>query len=120
MSKIEVSQRDRSILAHICEYCEDAMDIAKQIESETAFRASKRDQLALGMCILQIGELIKHLSDDFVQNHQAMPWRMMRRMRDLYAHHYEKADITLFWNTVTQDIPALYAYCLQCLEQNNI
>ncbi|MBQ3424754.1 MAG: DUF86 domain-containing protein [Clostridia bacterium] len=36
-----------------------------------------------------------------------IPWRLMRAMRNMYAHDYENAQPSLVWQTLTEDIPTL-------------
>jgi len=69
------------------------------------------------MCILQIGELVNVLSEDFRTTHNTMPWREIKRMRDKAAHHYGQFDVNTLWETVTTDIEPLKEYCLECVRK---
>lgn len=69
MASASEAQRDGNLLQHISRYCEDAMDAAKQAGSEALFMDSRLYQHAVAMCILEIGELAKHLSEGFLQEH---------------------------------------------------
>lgn len=113
MASASEAQRDGDLLQHISRYCEDAMDAAKQAGSEALFMDSRLYQHAVAMCILEIGELAKHLSEGFLQEHAEMPWRAICRMRDMYAHHYHRTDPQQLWATVTMDLPVLKAFCDQ-------
>ena len=35
------------------------------------------------MCIIQIGENVERLSDDFKENHSNIPWRSIKDMRNI-------------------------------------
>ena len=59
------------------------------------------------MCILQIGELVEKLSDDFRSKNSKMPWRDIKAMRNITAHNYGE----ILWGTATSDIPLLKDYC---------
>lgn len=113
MASASEAQRDGDLLQHISRYCEDAMDAAKQAGSEALFMDSRLYQHAVAMCILEIGELAKHLSEGFLQEHAEIPWRAICRMRDMYAHHYHRTDPQQLWATVTMDLPVLKAFCDQ-------
>ena len=113
MASASEAQRDLDLLQHISRYCEDAMDAAKQAGSEALFMDSRLYQHAVAMCILEIGELAKHLSEGFLQEHAEIPWRAICRMRDMYAHHYRRTDPQQLWATVTMDLPVLKAFCDQ-------
>ena len=66
---------------------------------------------AISMCILQIGELVGKLSDEFKAKNNAMPWREIKAMRNITAHNYGEIDIDILWETAIYDIPALKEYC---------
>lgn len=57
-------ERDYDLVEHILRYCSQIetahMDFNR---SEAVFRSSTTYQNAISMCILQIGELVNHLSD---------------------------------------------------------
>ena len=84
-------------------------DSFKSLQSDTLYRN------AVSMCILQIGELSSHLSTDFKMVYNEMPWRDIRGMRNIAAHHYGKFDVKKLWETITSDIPALSEYCEKIL-----
>jgi uncharacterized protein with HEPN domain len=70
---------------------------------------------ACSMCILQIGELASRLSDDFRDKYNSVPWKLIRAMRNIFAHDYENVNISQTWTTITVDIPRLYVYCQEIL-----
>ena len=59
------------------------------------------------MCIIQIGELVCRLSDEFTSECNYIPWHAIRGMRNLHAHDYENVDLEIVWNTLIEDIPHL-------------
>ena len=111
MASASEVQRDTDLLQHIARYCDDAIDAARHAGRETDFVDSRLHQHAVAMCVLEIGELSKHLSDGFLQAHPQIPWRAICRMRDMYAHHYHRTDPHQLWTTATMDLPALKAFC---------
>ena len=67
------------------------------------------------MCVLQIGELTVHLTDDFKVKYSSMPWQDIKRMRNIAAHRYGSFDIDVLWDTIANDIPSLRKYCLEAI-----
>ena len=107
-----VNERDAEILKHIAAYCDDiAGAVARFGDSYEAFSSDKDYRNACVFCILQIGELSNHLSEDFKLSNKAMPWREIYGMRNIAAHHYGSMSIETVWGTVKEDIPALREYC---------
>lgn len=116
MPRAEERERDRNIIRHILRYCEDiAVTHMELSRSQEAFVTSRTYQNAIGMCILQIGELVKHLSTDFVAAYPAIDWRSAARARDTYAHHYGRIDYDIAWETATVIIDELAAFCKEYL-----
>ena len=110
------SERDTDLIRHMLRYCEDAAEATSQAGTEETFLENRVLQHAVAMCVLEIGELAKHLSDEFLQAHTEMPWRAITRMRDLYAHHYHKTDVNQLWKTATEDLHELCDFCKCILE----
>ena len=72
------------------------------------------------MCILQIGELANGLSEEFREETKGeMPWGMIRGMRNWIAHAYAEMDEFIVWETATNDIPRLFAFCNRKIEEDN-
>ncbi|MBO6178126.1 MAG: DUF86 domain-containing protein [Selenomonadaceae bacterium] len=89
-------------------YCKDAETFKERCQNN--FDTYKNDtlfQYACNMCIMQIGEMVNRLSDDFMESHQEIPWHAIRAMRNLYAHEYEKIDLKIVWETLVKQIPKL-------------
>lgn len=68
------------------------------------------------MCILQIGELVGKIDSEFKQEYDAVPWKQIKTMRNIYAHNYSNVDYDMAWNTIEVDIPELRKYCVNILE----
>lgn len=106
------SLRDESAIKHMYEYC---VEIERTL-SEISYDREKYDQSsthrnALALCVLQIGELVGVLTDDFKDNHSEMPWKDIKQMRNVVAHRYGAFDFDILWETVTDDIPVLKEFC---------
>lgn len=108
--------RDRYCIERILCYCEQIAGSLEEIQNDQArFMKSHTYQNAVSMCILQIGELTKQLSPEFRQTYQQIPWSLIARTRDAYAHHYGAADFELVWATAAEDIPGVADFCREYL-----
>ena len=111
--------RDRTCVEHILRYCEQVRGSLAEIQNDQdRFLSSHTYQNAISMCILQIGELVKRLSDDFLQEYTYIPWSLIAKTRDNYAHHYGTVDFEMVWTTAVDDLPAVEAFCRKYLEEN--
>lgn len=118
MPRVDGTERDRRIIQHILDYCDDIETTHTEFDhSKEKFLSTRTYQNAIGMCILQIGELVKHLSPEFVATHTSMDWRSAARARDTYAHHYGRIDFDIACETATVVINELAAFCRNYLDE---
>ena len=62
---------------------------------------------AIGMTVINIGELVKNLTDDFRMTYNNIPWKEISGFRDIAAHKYKTLDMKIVYNTVKVDIVEL-------------
>jgi len=109
--------RDRSIVEHMLAYCKEIEAAHADFGSSyDVFQRKSTYRNAIALCLLQIGELVNHLSDTFKTAHPQMPWKQIRGMRNLVAHEYSTMDVEVIWFTSIEDIPQLRSFCEQLLE----
>jgi len=102
--------RTRNILEHIQEDAQDAMKFASELESADALASNRLYRKAIVMSILNIGELTKHLPEDFKSENSDIPWKQITGMRDIAAHGYGEMDDDIIWDVVKHSIPELAAF----------
>ena len=74
---------------------------------------------AIAMCVLQIGELVNSLSDEFKEEHSKMLWREIVSLRNRAAHAYISIDFEILWDVATSDVPELKAFCEESINEND-
>ncbi len=112
------SERDFVILQHMIAYCDDIARAMRRFGSDyEAFKADKDYRNACAMCILQIGELVGHLSPEFRETHTRMPWNEIKAMRNIVVHAYGSVSVQMTWETIERDIPLLMEYCEDILQR---
>lgn len=110
--------RDKNVLAHIIQYCDDIADTLQRFGNEfSVFQQDKDFKNSISMSTMQIGELTTHLSDEFKRNTAGeIPWNLIKSMRNHYAHGYSFMDSKEIFETATTDIPGLKVKCLLLME----
>lgn len=110
------NERNAEILRRIIKYCNEIFHTQEYFgNSFEVFSANSIYRNAVALCILQIGELSGHLSDDFKEIYSGVPWRNIKGMRNIMAHKYGDITIPTVWETITQDVPELCDYCKSIL-----
>lgn len=111
-------KKERVVLQKIIQYGNEIEHILeKHCFDREDFNENTEFQFAIGMCIIQIGELVTRLDKDFIQKHVGIPWRQIKGMRNIYAHDYDTIDYDMVWETVTKEIPELKKQLLEILKQ---
>lgn len=112
------SPRNVEIMKRIIGYCDEIKNTLERVGYD--FDTMMSDFLyknSLAMDVLQIGELVKNLTEDFKQAHKDMPWSDIAGMRDITAHGYGSFDFSVLWETVNEDIEPLKSYCRKCVKE---
>ena len=113
--------RNIDVLNRVIRYCNEIEEAITQCGSSVkALRDNSMYRNASAMCILQIGELTTHLTDEFKAVYPDVPWQEIKRMRNIAAHHYGSFDMEKLLETMTEDIPSLKDYCQSIVNQYEI
>ena len=73
--------------------------------SREAFLADERTSRAVCMTLINIGELVKNLTDELREEHKEIPWRSIAGLRDVTAHKYQTLRMEDVYSTCVEDIP---------------
>lgn len=80
-----MQRKDRIVLSKIC----NEIDIALEMMGTGSFESfDKNEKRAVCMTVINIGELVKNLSDDFRSSNNHVPWKLIAGFRDIAAHKY--------------------------------
>jgi len=113
---------DYQRILHICDYCERIENtVLRYGRNYDTFITDSDYMDSVSMKIMQIGELVGGLSDEFKESTKSrMQWGSIRGMRNLFAHAYVGMDKEVIWDVATQDIPGLLQFCTDILVQEGI
>ena len=115
-----MNERDETILKKIMKYCDQVRAANEHFHYDRLLFMDEEQGIvyrnAVTMPILQIGELSKNLSKEFVSERRNIPWKSMARMRDVIAHHYSGLDKEATYETATADLPNLREQIIGMLE----
>ena len=108
------NKRDAIIIEKVLKYCDEIIKTHSAFKNDKALFFNKDEGFiyrnSITMPILQIGELVKNFSEEFISEYNAMPWKEIAGMRDIFAHHYGSIDYDMTWNTSIDDISSLKSY----------
>lgn len=98
--------RNRVILQKLCGYCDKLTDYCRDCTYDT-FRQDTKLVEACVFNLSQMGELCRLADGDFAKSHPEVPWAAMYGLRNRIVHDYEGVNLSLVWEIISEDIPAL-------------
>ena len=96
-------------LDHMWQAATDACAFVEGLTPED-FGQDKRTQQAVVMSLIILGEAATKVMDQhsaFAAEHNHIPWRNMRGMRNRIAHGYFDINLDMVWSTVQTALPQL-------------
>jgi uncharacterized protein with HEPN domain len=72
---------------------------------EAAFLNNEEKMRAVCMTLVNIGELVKNMTDEFRSNNQHIPWKDLAGLRDVTAHGYFTLRMSDIWIYVAKELP---------------
>lgn len=116
---MQAEDRDMQILEKIVGYCEDIEHAHGEYHCDYAvFCSNPTYRNAVALCLMQIGELTRKLSQEFKDNHSEIPWRAIRGMRNVVAHEYGTIDVETVWETAENGTKELREFCQRELDES--
>lgn len=113
-----MKNKDFIILKKILVYCNQVEEACEMFgKNYYSFSVNSVFQNACCMCILQIGELCKILSNEAKEEQKHIPWRSWCGIRDVFAHQYSNIDFQSAWDTIIDDLPLLNKAVLTLLAE---
>ena len=113
-----LSTKEKGIMSYIIKHCNRVEKKINNLSFEK-FIYNEDIKEIVSFNVLQIGELAKNLSPDFLKRYPQMPWKDIKGMRDRLAHGYGTIKLEEIWRTATRDIRSLRVYCEQIIKENN-
>lgn len=114
--------RDETRLIIIRRHCRAIEKGLKVIKTYEQFIDEKNElyKNAILYSVLQIGENVYNLSDEFKTNNNKIPWGQIVKTRHIVVHHYYEINDAKIWEVCTKDIPILKKFINNKIKENNI
>ena len=101
-----MQHRDKIVLQKVL----SEIEIGAQLLGDASLENFLQDEMqkrAVSMTVINIGELIKNVSEEMRLSHREVPWKAVAGMRDLAAHKYQTLRMEDVYSTVKTDFPEL-------------
>lgn len=111
--------RDIDRLQHILDQIDTLLELVPTLSFNT-FDTDKVRYYGIVKMTEIIGEAAYKLTDDFVESHPDVPWKVIRGMRHYLVHEYYQVSKEGIWDTLTNDLPELRPFIVKYIEELNI
>lgn len=101
-----MSRRDKIILQKVISEIKIGNNMLGDTQLEE-FLQDEKLKRAISMTVINIGELIKNITDETRNAYPNIPWKAIAGMRDLTAHKYQTLRMEDVFNTAKVDFPDL-------------
>ncbi|MBD5458020.1 MAG: DUF86 domain-containing protein [Lachnospiraceae bacterium] len=98
--------RDKVIIQKVLSEIDIGMDMMGK-ENLDDFLTDEKLKRAISMTILNIGELVKNITEETRKEYSQVPWKAIAGMRDITAHKYQTLRMEDVYYTVQKDFPPL-------------
>ncbi len=103
---MEHKERNEQIRQKILSEIADIESFTQQ-KSINDLKADRMYQKAVVMSLINIGELSKSFTDDYIALMPQIPWKAIRGFRNIASHQYEIIDFDDVQKTINDDLPVL-------------
>ena len=101
-----MQHRDEIIIKKVISEIEIGLEILGDTGLEE-FLSDEKLNRALGMTVINIGELVKNVTEDTRKEYSRIPWKAVAGMRDITAHKYQTLRMEDVYTTVKEDFVVL-------------
>ena len=112
-----MQHRDKVILEKIISEIDIAMNFMAEKEI-SEFLEDEMVKRAIGMTVINIGELVKNVTDEMRTKHKNVPWKQVAGFRDITAHKYQTLRMDDVYMTVKVNFPELRNSLLEILKDD--
>lgn len=101
-----MQHRDKITILKIIEEIDIGVELLGKVSLEQ-FLKNEMLKRAMGMTCINVGELVKVISDDLRHEYKTFPWKAVAGMRDITAHRYQTLRMEDVYLTIHDEYPCL-------------
>lgn len=110
-----MNHRDYIFLAKINSELKVGIDFLNKVSLD-GFLKDEKLKRATCMTAINVGELVKGLTDQTITKYRDIPWKKIAGFRDIAAHKYETLKMGDVYDVVKQDYPNLLTQIAKILD----
>ena len=107
--------RNKIILENMLQEIDYLMDYANSFDYKT-FINSEEKKRTVSMTLINIGETVRHLTKEFREANEDIPFDDVLGLRDVAAHGYKALRFEFLWGLIHDDVPELKTKIMMLLK----
>ena len=100
-----MNSRDVQIVEHINRHYNELLEEMKAAPTLESFSHNLMVNKSVKMDLLQIGECVNHLSEEFISHLDKAEVKGITSVRNIVVHGYVQVDDAIIWNVVQEKLP---------------
>lgn len=101
--------RDHRVWLDDIFYCLDRLNVLCQGLDYEEFLTDLMRQEAILRNLEIIGEAVRHLPQEFKDEHPDVEWTKISGLRNILIHEYFVVDLDIVWDVITNKIPLFHS-----------
>ena len=97
-------------LDHMIRTCEEIFEYMQDVKSFQELEADGKTRRAVVMCLLDLGELFKSLTEDEKNLFPSENWKNMTGFRNRASHGYHSLNFEIVYKLATEKMPPIYKF----------
>ena len=95
---------------HMVQTCEEIFEYMQNVTTYEEFEANGMVKRAVTMCLLDLGELFKSLTNEEKELYPSDSWQNIIGFRNRASHGYRRLNFEIIFRIVTNQVPPLYGF----------
>jgi uncharacterized protein with HEPN domain len=101
-----MDNKNIQLIQKIIVYAQKILNYCHNVNEEDFITDSKLVEACV-FNLIQMGELTRLISDDYMAEHSNIPWHQLRGLRNRIVHNYDGVDLSLIWDIINGDLEEL-------------
>ncbi len=101
-----MSRKFELYLSDIAECCQNVKEYTRGMSFEE-FSADKKTIDAVVRNLEIIGQAVKNIPNELLENNPEIEWKKIARFRDIIVHRYFKIDLEVVWDVIENQLTKL-------------
>ena len=107
-------------LDHMLQTCEELFECMQGVSTHKGLEEDTKTRRAVVMCLLDLGELFKSLSNNELAQYPSESWKNIIGFRNRASHGYHTLNFEIVYNLAAERVPPLYEFLKKKQQEKDV